>query len=48
MSTTIYPNNATALLVVDPYNDFMSEGGKLFEVTNRRQILSVSTRTCGN
>ena len=33
MSTTIYPNNATALLVVDPYNDFMSEGGKLFDVT---------------
>jgi nicotinamidase-related amidase len=33
MPTPIYPNNATALLVVDPYNDFMSEGGKLFEVT---------------
>jgi hypothetical protein len=23
----------TALLIVDPYNDFMSEGGKLYERT---------------
>jgi nicotinamidase-related amidase len=29
--TTQYPADRTALLVVDPYNDFMSEGGKLFE-----------------
>jgi nicotinamidase-related amidase len=26
-----YPADRTALLIVDPYNDFMSEGGKLYE-----------------
>jgi nicotinamidase-related amidase len=31
MTTTNYPPGRTALLVVDPYNDFMSEGGKLYE-----------------
>jgi nicotinamidase-related amidase len=30
MTTSAYAANRTALLVVDPYNDFMSEGGKLF------------------
>jgi nicotinamidase-related amidase len=33
MTTTTYPADRTALLVVDPYNDFMSEGGKLYERT---------------
>lgn len=28
--TNEYPSDRTALLIVDPYNDFMSEGGKLF------------------
>jgi len=28
-----YEQKQTALLIVDPYNDFMSEGGKFFEVT---------------
>jgi nicotinamidase-related amidase len=28
--TTTYTANRTALLIVDPYNDFMSEGGKLY------------------
>jgi nicotinamidase-related amidase len=28
-----YPNSSTALLVVDPYNDFLSDGGKLWERT---------------
>ncbi|WP_431102976.1 cysteine hydrolase [Roseateles noduli] len=27
----IYPTKQTALLVVDPYNDFMTEGGKLYD-----------------
>jgi nicotinamidase-related amidase len=27
---TIYPANRTGLLIVDPYNDFLSEGGKLW------------------
>lgn len=31
MSQNDYPANQTALLIVDPYNDFMSEGGKLYD-----------------
>jgi len=30
MSTSLYQADRTALLMVDPYNDFMSEGGKLY------------------
>jgi nicotinamidase-related amidase len=26
-----YPSDRTALLIVGPYNDFMSEGGKLYD-----------------
>jgi len=33
MSTTTYAADHTALLIVDPYNDFMSEGGKFYEAT---------------
>jgi nicotinamidase-related amidase len=33
MSRVIYEKRRTALLIVDPYNDFMSEGGKLYAVT---------------
>jgi nicotinamidase-related amidase len=33
MTNTFYDQNKTALLIVDPYNDFMSEGGKLFAIT---------------
>jgi hypothetical protein len=34
MTTAIsYPAHNTALLIVYPYNDFMSEGGKLYERT---------------
>ncbi len=29
MTTGTYPNDRTGLLLVDPYNDFLSEGGKL-------------------
>jgi len=29
--TATYSSDHTALLIVDPYNDFMSEGGKLYE-----------------
>jgi hypothetical protein len=29
--TTTYCPDRTALLIVDPYNDFMSEGGKYYE-----------------
>src|SRR5258706_7385348 len=30
MTTTHYPSDKTGLLLVDPYNDFLSEGGKLW------------------
>jgi nicotinamidase-related amidase len=30
MTTSIYAREQTGLLIVDPYNDFMSEGGKLY------------------
>jgi nicotinamidase-related amidase len=30
MTTFTYTKDQTALLIVDPYNDFMSEGGKLY------------------
>jgi nicotinamidase-related amidase len=33
MNKPIYEQNQTALLIVDPYNDFMSKGGKLYDVT---------------
>ena len=33
MSDLAYDATRTALLVVDPYNDFISEGGKLYELT---------------
>jgi nicotinamidase-related amidase len=33
MTTTTYTADRSALLIDDPYNDFMSEGGKLYEAT---------------
>src|SRR5262245_36815896 len=30
MATVTYSRAATALLVIDPYNDFISEGGKVW------------------
>ena len=30
MTETAYPRERTAFLLVDPYNDFLSEGGKVF------------------
>lgn len=33
MSQSIYDPKHTALLIVDPYNDFMSEGGSLYDIT---------------
>lgn len=30
MSNSVYPVERTGLLLVDPYNDFLSEGGKVF------------------
>ena len=31
MTTRTYEKAFTALLVIDPYNDFISEGGKLWD-----------------
>src|SRR5258708_27494038 len=33
MTSATYQKKNTALLIVDPYNDFMSEGGKLYAAT---------------
>ena len=32
------PLSSTALLVIDPYNDFLSEGGKLWERTKETAV----------
>jgi nicotinamidase-related amidase len=31
MTETTYEKEITALLVIDPYNDFISEGGKVWD-----------------
>ena len=33
MTDITYATDRTASLIVDPYNDFMSEGGKFHEAT---------------
>jgi nicotinamidase-related amidase len=35
MTTTNYPSDRTGLLLVDPYNDFLSEGGKLWPMVKK-------------
>ena len=35
MTTTTYAADRSALLIVDPYNDFMSQGGKFYEATKK-------------
>jgi hypothetical protein len=48
-STTTYESDDTALLIVDPYNDFMSKSGKYYERTKEtaeslaRKMLMPST-----
>ena len=53
MSDLSYEATRTALLIVDPYNDFISEGGKLYElarativaqdcVTHMREVLTAA------
>jgi nicotinamidase-related amidase len=41
MNPSPYSADDTALLVIDPYNDFMSEGGKLYEATRE------TAKACG-
>jgi hypothetical protein len=31
MGRVTYDKEITALLIIDPYNDFMSEGGKIWD-----------------
>ena len=38
--THTYSANDTALLVIDPYNDFMGEGGKLYDATKETAMAS--------
>jgi len=33
MTTNTFAAGRTALLIVEPYNDFMGEGGKFYEAT---------------
>jgi nicotinamidase-related amidase len=40
MTLERYSPDRTALLVVDPYNDFMSEGGKLFDAIKETAVAS--------
>src|SRR5215467_3068914 len=35
MATVTYEKEITALLVIDPYNDFISEGGKIWDRLKR-------------
>ena len=44
MTTNTYAADRTALLIVDPYNDFMSEGGKFMTVERSRSLESADAR----
>jgi len=35
-----YSSENTALLIVDPFNDFLSEGGKLWSLTKETVLIS--------
>ena len=56
MAIPIYDKKVTALLVIDPYNDFISEGGKLWDrlkgvaaankcVPHMLQVMNAARRT---
>lgn len=51
MTISNYPSDRTGLLLVDPYNDFLSEGGKLWPmvkgVAEEEQILDHMRRIVG-
>ncbi len=46
MATSTYAAGGTALLIVDPYNDFISKGGKFYEATRVAPKRSPSMTTC--
>jgi ureidoacrylate peracid hydrolase len=50
MANLSYSRELTALLVIDPYNDFISEGGKIWDrirvcVAHMLQVLSSARKT---
>jgi nicotinamidase-related amidase len=51
MADIVYPRERTALLFVDPYNDFLSEGGKIYprvkEVADENGLLDNLRRVSG-
>ncbi|MBW8729269.1 MAG: isochorismatase family protein [Inquilinus limosus] len=51
MADIVYPRERTALLFVDPYNDFLSEGGKIYprvkEVADGNGLLDNLRRVSG-
>ena len=58
MNKSTYEKESTALLVIDPYNDFISEGGKLWNrikgvaeanncVPNMLQVLNAARKEIG-
>ncbi|MGO4123053.1 isochorismatase family cysteine hydrolase [Inquilinus sp. YAF38] len=51
MADIVYPHERTALLFVDPYNDFLSEGGKIYprvkEVADENGLLDNLRRVSG-
>ncbi len=51
MADIVYPRERTALLFVDPYNDFLSEGGKIYprvkEVADENGLLDNLHRVSG-
>jgi hypothetical protein len=45
MTTTTYAADRTALLIGDPYNDFMSEGGKMRPPPSTKKACTRRTRS---
>src|SRR5262249_45911337 len=47
MTELSYDKEITALLVIDPYNDFISEGGFVWDRVKGLQKPTTASRTCG-
>ena len=46
MAQLTYENQITGLVVVDPYNDFISEGGKVWDRIKVSLKATGASRTC--
>jgi len=46
MVKVTYDRQTTALLIIDPYNDFISEGGKVWDRLRPVPKLMVACRIC--